>query len=128
MSAKHSRVNKLKNEDLPIVRTASARDGELTVENIVAPRSLSATDKDTKQGFWGSFTKGHRGTSSRQPTQAALQVAPAIAVNLRDIGKVSDIIKEGILFRSSELIRYGAAYENQQPQTTSCKLCMINGK
>ena len=104
MSAVHKSVKKLKGDDV-LARAATARNGELKVETIPEPRSLSATDKDTKQRFWGSFSKGHRHGKSTT-TQAALQVAPAIAVNLRDIGKVSDLIKEGILFRSSELIRY----------------------
>ena len=105
MSAAHARVKQLKGDE-PLTRAATARNGELHIETVPEPRSLSATDRDTKQRFWGSFTKGNRG-AQRPPTQAALQVAPAIAVNLRDIGKVSNIIKEGILFRSSELIRCG---------------------
>ena len=105
MSAQNRRVKNLKADGETLTRAATARDGELVIETVPLQRAHSATDKDPRQRFWGSFTKGQKG-SQRQLTQAALQVAPAIAVNLRDIGKVSDIVKSGILFRSSELIRY----------------------
>ncbi|KAK9868037.1 hypothetical protein WJX84_007497 [Apatococcus fuscideae] len=103
MSAQNPRVKTLKANGETLTRAATARDGELVVETVPLQRAHSATDKDPRQRFWGSFTKGQKG-SQRQLNQAALQVAPAIAVNLRDIGKVSDIVKSGILFRSSELI------------------------
>lgn len=109
MSAQNRRVKNLKADGETLTRAATARDGELVIETVPLQRAHSATDKDPRQRFWGSFTKGQKG-SQRQLTQAALQVAPAIAVNLRDIGKVSDIVKSGILFRSSELIRYQLAH------------------
>ena len=103
MTAQNPKVKGLKADGDTLTRAATARNGELVVETVPLQRAHSATDP--RHRFWGSFTKGQRG-SQRQLTQAALQVAPAIAVNLRDIGKVSDIVKSGILFRSSELIRY----------------------
>lgn len=67
----------------------------------------------TKAGEWEEASSPQTDASSerQQPSVTAQRKrkgrAPQLGVNLRDVGGVApDIIKQGVVFRSSELMRY----------------------